>query len=620
MQYVLVVSIGPVQEFIAAARKTRDLWFGSQMLSDISLAVAQELKKSGAELIFPPDDSVSGGSADGKRPSVANKIVAVVHSDPGSAAQRAKEAAGNKLKSFWAEAERVITQREASGLIDKSEVDEQIEGFLEFYAAWWPIESEGGYKTALEQADLLLVGRKALRDFRQSTVTVGLPKSSLDGGRQTVLKEGHEDQRFRLGIKPTEQLDSISLIKRVVDPRRFVSVVRVAVDPFIRRLEAEASKELSALLQLADGLKERECPAVQKFSRVDQYKAFPYDTALFFEGTTVDSEVESWMEKDEGNRQAVEQFQKALEEACRKLDVGEIPSYLAVLHADGDRMGKAIRTLETSDEHRRLSSALVDFAVAAGEIVADNHGVLVYSGGDDVLAFLPLDTVLECAKRLAEEFSNRVQPLFQGGQEVAPTLSVGVSIAHYGEHLGELVEWSRRAERAAKVCRDSLAVALHTRSAGPEAVTVVHTWKEDPVWRFKRWVDLHRLEALPDRAPFELRELHRELKRYAESQRGTQGAAVDLGELVKQEVERILKRKRAERGAAELSEDLVGFIVDEISTDSSRALDALDTVVNEMLIARRLAGVEDVVGTPKTNMDSILSEFRKRKGTANASG
>jgi hypothetical protein len=93
---------------------------------------------------------------------------------------------------------------------------------------------------------------------------------------------------------------------------------------------------------------------------------------------------------------------------------------------------------------------------------------------------------------------------------------------------------------------------------------------------------------------------------------------VDLGELIRQEVKRILKRKRAERGAAKLSERLIEFIVDEISAAPSRALDALDTVVKEMLVARRLARVEDVVGTPKPNMDDILSEFSKRKGTTNA--
>ena len=37
MAHLLFVHIGPVQEFIAAARKTRDLWFGSWMLSYIEM-------------------------------------------------------------------------------------------------------------------------------------------------------------------------------------------------------------------------------------------------------------------------------------------------------------------------------------------------------------------------------------------------------------------------------------------------------------------------------------------------------------------------------------------------------------------------------------------------------
>lgn len=31
MTYLLAIRIGPVQEFIAAARRTRDLWFGSTL-------------------------------------------------------------------------------------------------------------------------------------------------------------------------------------------------------------------------------------------------------------------------------------------------------------------------------------------------------------------------------------------------------------------------------------------------------------------------------------------------------------------------------------------------------------------------------------------------------------
>lgn len=42
-RYLLALSIGPVQEFIAAARRSRDLWFGSYLLSEVSKAAALAL-------------------------------------------------------------------------------------------------------------------------------------------------------------------------------------------------------------------------------------------------------------------------------------------------------------------------------------------------------------------------------------------------------------------------------------------------------------------------------------------------------------------------------------------------------------------------------------------------
>ncbi|MCS6914314.1 MAG: hypothetical protein NZ890_13850, partial [Myxococcota bacterium] len=38
--HVLLVSIGPVQQFIAAARRCQDLWYGSYLLSELSEAAA----------------------------------------------------------------------------------------------------------------------------------------------------------------------------------------------------------------------------------------------------------------------------------------------------------------------------------------------------------------------------------------------------------------------------------------------------------------------------------------------------------------------------------------------------------------------------------------------------
>lgn len=58
MEYLLAISVGPVQNFIAAARRTADLTAGSQLLSQIAGEIARFLQqKYEAELIFPAESS-----------------------------------------------------------------------------------------------------------------------------------------------------------------------------------------------------------------------------------------------------------------------------------------------------------------------------------------------------------------------------------------------------------------------------------------------------------------------------------------------------------------------------------------------------------------------------------
>ncbi|MCA9981654.1 MAG: hypothetical protein KDD89_12495, partial [Anaerolineales bacterium] len=53
-QYLLAIHIGPMQSFIAAARRTRDLWFGSWLMSELSKATAKAIEDiEGTKLIFP---------------------------------------------------------------------------------------------------------------------------------------------------------------------------------------------------------------------------------------------------------------------------------------------------------------------------------------------------------------------------------------------------------------------------------------------------------------------------------------------------------------------------------------------------------------------------------------
>ena len=75
---------------------------------------------------------------------------------------------------------------------------------------------------------------------------------------------------------------------------------------------------------------------------------------------------------------------------------GPAPAYLAILVLDGDRMGSGCGATGPPDAdpgelNRSISLALARFSGgAARDIVEDRHsGTLIYSGGDDVLAFLP---------------------------------------------------------------------------------------------------------------------------------------------------------------------------------------------------------------------------------------
>lgn len=43
MSHLIIVHIGPVQDFIATARRSRDLWFGSWLLSELSKAAARSI-------------------------------------------------------------------------------------------------------------------------------------------------------------------------------------------------------------------------------------------------------------------------------------------------------------------------------------------------------------------------------------------------------------------------------------------------------------------------------------------------------------------------------------------------------------------------------------------------
>lgn len=218
------------------------------------------------------------------------------------------------------------------------------------------------------------------------------------------------------------------------------------------------------------------------------------------------------------------------------------PSYVAVLALDGDEMGKWVggektppfldqlaaearqyfapklaelqgkagEATETPVQrplspsyHLQFSEALANFSLYLVRPVVEHFGgLLVYSGGDDVLALLPATEALPCAVALRAAFRGEksLEKLVPGAFEVlgenggwirrlygdAPgsvaeecrpawplvvpgpraECSVGVAVGHIHAPLQNLVRAARQAERRAKreLGRGACAVALYKRS------------------------------------------------------------------------------------------------------------------------------------------------------------
>ena len=521
--WLLQISVGPVQEFIAAARRTRDLWFGSSMLSEISKAAAKAVKDAGAELIFPAPNVPGKDLEPDSDLNVANVILARASGDDqamNALAERAKEAAVARFKAFAAEA-----YEKAKRCIVKERWDRQIEDVIEFYAAWTEIGTgEGAYKVARQKVARLLAARKNLRDFLPHEGEFGVPKSSLDGLRESVFRvfrDGKVPAIPGLRLKKGEALDSVGLIKRIAGDERFPSVSRVAVDPWVRGAKEETLRELVP-----------HCEALVKagaISRVRGYAAFPYEgtAVLLSRHASMLAECEDGDKEEEAKAAC-----KAIAEILSRLRPKDRPQepYFALLVADGDRMGAAISEIDGIEGHQKFSSTLSKFAGEARDIVKKFHGVCVYTGGDDVLAFLPLDTCLGCARELHEAFGELLKDYKSLKDQRSPTLSVGISIGHAMEDLEDLLEFGRGAERVAKkgigdeaadqgVDRNGLAVVVRSRGSG--AVVVREQWRcndkegrADTLAladvsldeRLQYWARLFSDGAIPNKFPYELRE------------------------------------------------------------------------------------------------------------------
>lgn len=606
MGHVLIVTLGPVQDFIAAARRSRDLWFGSWLLSDLSKATAEAmaLECGAGSLVFPGVEDLSELRSE-RLTSVANKIVVRVPEgkDPATVAERGREGMRKRLTLHREKA--FDSDRIEPKYFEASTAIAQVNDLIEYSWVSAPEHGSDGYADARRQAEALLAQRKNTRLWNPVTWGKDVPKSSIDGERESVLREDLFDDltpeqiRKGYGVGPTERLCGVGLLKRHGQhpenkySHRFLSTGHLAAWPVYKRAETfVGDPELAGLWSRyvkilgAGGVALEEQMIFQGPGWKHTSVFGAWDGSLLFENRL--PELFEEVADETRRKAALQDAKKALAAVLNRIGVTTPLPYYAILVADGDRMGKAIERQTGFPEHRKLSKVLDEFAQNARSLVESDHGgELIYSGGDDVLAFVPLHRAVACALELAKDFAERLEGFPTDGEGSTPTLSAGIGISHFLEPLRRALSTARKAEKLAKRERNSLAVSVDKRS-GPPVSVVGHWGALDR--QLIDYARMHRekVDQISDGAAYELQELARLVD-------GAEGEAKEsLEKLVRKEAERILRRKQPAHGAqSEIDKKILDRLLADLAGMSLRDL------ADRLIVSRLLAQAADEANVPE---------------------
>jgi CRISPR-associated protein Cmr2 len=463
---LLKLQIGPVQEFIAQARSTRDLWSGSYLLSWLMAAGLNRLDQPEVNVIFPawkeqPLRALRKRetAADDKCaiPNLPNVFLASVLS---TEAHRLATETAQAIRDEWKNiADNVwdFCQKEGTVLQDRDRFDAQVGHFLAI--SWqitpWQPEFSGNWGAWTQANARQLAAVRQTHGFKAWNsggwrAGISNNKDSLNGRDEGLAKGQQLRKNLHELLKPffkhdNDWIGAITLIKRVWHVAYLERVWKFKPDHF--------------KMPNTPGIAGHD-PRVKKNPQLH----------------------------DEDQAPAVEDLSEP------KTGV-----YFAVLAFDGDGMGDYLRSLDSDEKHTDFSKKLSTFALTnVSKVIKDHDGREIYAGGDDVVALLPADTALHCAEDLRGEFKKATAGL---------DASAGIAIAHFANPLQDVVRAAQVAEQRAKhkLGRSAVAVTLIKRSG--ETVEWGCNWDGGGLGLFNAITDGLVQEALSRGFPYALVEL-----------------------------------------------------------------------------------------------------------------
>lgn len=493
--YLFLFSITPVQRYIEQARKTQDLYAGSRILSHLCGKAIEASGLKPEQIIFPayPLPKNSGYSLPNR---FLAKIAARPDQDLKALGQAAEAAVQNEFYNIAKTAIKTHAQR-GDGL---SETEcRQIKTYLTINWVFLEI-SKSGYKTAQQQIEQHLGAIKQARMFEQLEETGR--KCAICGERNVKFYHKTEDEsKDKKPIIPAKLFikdeNEVTVWNYGVCNPRFLQVgegicavcfAKRGAEEYLKGIypEYDADFRSTPYIALLD--------AINQLPDRDRWMESTFNTTLLFDKRNYNQKNLQEAEKQASEHQNLrDEHDNAIEldNAIQEYNQQHaekpisISPYYAALRFDGDNMGKwlagsdgAIADDDLEEFHRRLSRELAAFAQKVAAYFNDHpeRGRPVYTGGDDFLGFVSLNSLFPVMKDLRQMFAAiDLQPFT--GEKL--TFSAGAVVAHYKIPLAEVLKWSRTMETAAKDIdygKDAFAIAVLKRSG--EIHKTIFKWRE----------------------------------------------------------------------------------------------------------------------------------------------
>lgn len=510
-------TLGPVQGFVAQARRTRDFWAGSFLLSWLAGVAMVAVRRQGGTIDFPkPPDHYLGwieGHVSGTPPrqgAIPNRFKSMcaevsAEFDPAQIVSAVREAWQALAEHVWQQDRldeitgqdhrtRAIWQRQhanfwdiswaltddvqATALLDQrknwrtsgftqhepgpkcmvmdgwqelSGADRPGDEVRSFWKTLRHSKDRSGLKTDLGEGEqlcaLAYVKRRFARHFDGFSATLPGSGVTLGGWKLSV---GMPSVSYMAAV---HWLETLLKTCRSADLR---PVLQAALDVSPEQSEWDTEIEClrNAVPRWHSGQIGRELLALDGnlfFRHVqEQPKAYGYDRAAM---------------------DRLRQSLSTLRALDPKLPAAPSP-YYAILLMDGDSLG-----VHMSDRNKQkpISKALERFTADDGvpRIVREHNGCLIYAGGDDVLALLPLEDALGCAARVRAHYLGCFE-----GTNIPTTISAAIEFVHVKTPLGlALADLHPLLDDVAKdgCGRDALAVRVW--KTGGKVLEWAQPWK-----------------------------------------------------------------------------------------------------------------------------------------------